>query len=197
MQIPNNHLFGQGCIICSNINKGNYLKFSLTQFIEKANKIHNNKFDYSKSIYKNAKTNIKIICPIHGEFLQTPFKHLTSLYGCKVCSIENTGWKRSLFIKRSKNFKSILYILKCFNESEIFYKIGITNSSVKIRYSGEEKMPYKYKIIKEITKNSGEIWDLELLIKRTLKQFKYNPQIRFKGSVTECFSNINQIQNII
>lgn len=196
-QQPNNHLNSQGCPICGLLKKNSSLKSSINVFKEKSNIIHNNKYDYSKSIYENARTKIIIVCPIHGEFLQTPFKHLNSYYGCKLCGQENNGWRKTLFIKRSRNFKSILYILKCFNDSEIFYKVGITNSSVKIRYSSKEKMPYQYEIIKEITKDSGEIWDLELLIKQTLKQFKYNPQIKFKGSATECFSNIKQIQNII
>lgn len=38
------------------------------QFIEEANKVHNNKYDYSKVNYVNNYTLINIICPIHGEF---------------------------------------------------------------------------------------------------------------------------------
>ena len=38
------------------------------EFINKANKVHNGKYDYSKVEYVNAKTKICIICPEHGEF---------------------------------------------------------------------------------------------------------------------------------
>jgi hypothetical protein len=45
-------------------------------FIEKANIKHSNKYDYSLVEYINAKTNVKIICPTHGVFEQTPNNHL-------------------------------------------------------------------------------------------------------------------------
>lgn len=37
-------------------------------FIKEASKIHNNKYDYSKSQFKGSKTKVCIICPEHGEF---------------------------------------------------------------------------------------------------------------------------------
>ena len=54
-------------------------------FIEKANKIHNNKYDYSKVDYTKASKKVCIICPTHGEFWQTPNKHLSGR-GCSKCS---------------------------------------------------------------------------------------------------------------
>lgn len=38
------------------------------QFIDKANLIHNSKYDYTKAIYKDYATKVCIICPKHGEF---------------------------------------------------------------------------------------------------------------------------------
>lgn len=54
------------------------------QFIEKANKIHNFKYDYSLTKFINSKIKIRIICPIHGEFEQSHNKHL-SKKGCPKC----------------------------------------------------------------------------------------------------------------
>lgn len=51
-------------------------KLTTKEFIEKAQKIHNNKYDYSKVEYVNAHMKICIICPIHGEFWQIPMHHL-------------------------------------------------------------------------------------------------------------------------
>ena len=62
-------------------------KLTFQEFINRANKKFNNKFDYSKAEYKNTSTKIVIICPIHGEFLQTPTNHLTTVYGCLSCSV--------------------------------------------------------------------------------------------------------------
>lgn len=46
------------------------------QFIEKAKEIHGCFYDYSKVEYIGANTNVCIICPIHGDFWQTPHNHL-------------------------------------------------------------------------------------------------------------------------
>ena len=63
----------------------------LNTFIEKSNKIHNNKFDYSKFEYTNVKIKSTIICSEHGEFEQTPESHLNSKFACPGClSIHRT-----------------------------------------------------------------------------------------------------------
>lgn len=54
-------------------------------FLIKARKKHGDKFDYSKFMYINSFMKSIIICPIHGEFEQTPVSHLNSKYGCKKC----------------------------------------------------------------------------------------------------------------
>ncbi len=56
------------------------------QFIEKAIKIHDNKYDYSLVNYINSKIKVKIICPIHGVFEQIPNSHINKKYGCPKCS---------------------------------------------------------------------------------------------------------------
>ena len=60
-------------------------KLTLESFLERAEKIHNNKYDYSKVEYVNAKTKVCIICPKHGEFWQTPDNHLKGK-GCAYCA---------------------------------------------------------------------------------------------------------------
>ncbi|EKD89625.1 MAG: hypothetical protein ACD_33C00026G0005, partial [uncultured bacterium] len=86
-QKPNDHLQGQGCSKCkyekiSVINSSN-----VKEFIEKAIAVHGNNCDYSKVNYINACTKVIIICPIHGEFLQTPNSHLTG-NGCPKCHFD-------------------------------------------------------------------------------------------------------------
>lgn len=54
-------------------------------FIELAKQIHGDKYDYSKINYKNANTNVSIICPVHGLFSQNPRSHLKGI-GCAKCS---------------------------------------------------------------------------------------------------------------
>jgi len=79
-QTPHYHLITNGCCKCSGIAKSNTI-----EFIEKANLIHNNKYDYSKVDYKNCSLKVIIICKIHGEFEQRPNCHLKG-QGCFKCS---------------------------------------------------------------------------------------------------------------
>ena len=63
-QLPGSHLNGSGCRECS-ISKTRKTK---EQFIEEANAIHNNRYNYDLVEYVNSSTPVKIICPIHGVF---------------------------------------------------------------------------------------------------------------------------------
>jgi very-short-patch-repair endonuclease len=92
LQTPNDHLGNHSCIKCNkNIP-------STEEFIQKCNKIHNNFFDYTLTDYINNHTNIKIICPIHGEFSQTPMSHLRG-GGCKLCNDDKLRKTKEKFIK--------------------------------------------------------------------------------------------------
>lgn len=84
MQIPNNHLCGNGCKKCRTDKMKEILSFDKQQFIERSNAVHNGKYDYSKIKYINAKTPIEIICPLHGIFKQIPDNHLKGC-GCPKC----------------------------------------------------------------------------------------------------------------
>ena len=55
-------------------------------FLEKANKIHNNKYTYVKESYIKSTENCTIICPIHGEFYKRPDAHTNQTQGCPLCS---------------------------------------------------------------------------------------------------------------
>ena len=46
-QFPQDHLKGRGCICCAGVKK-----LTTSDFIEQAKKIHGDKYDYSKVIYK-------------------------------------------------------------------------------------------------------------------------------------------------
>jgi hypothetical protein len=80
-QLSNSHLSGSGCSKC----RDNNISSSTNEFIEKAIKIHNDKYDYSKVNYINSYTKIKIICKEHEEFEQLPNHHLSGS-GCSKCS---------------------------------------------------------------------------------------------------------------
>ncbi|MBR6517537.1 MAG: hypothetical protein IKT40_11955 [Bacilli bacterium] len=84
-QTPKSHLNGHGCIRCYNT-RGKSRQHDNNWFIEKSREIHGNKYDYSKVKYERLDSKVCIICPIHGEFWQTPANHIYSKNGCKKCS---------------------------------------------------------------------------------------------------------------
>ena len=108
-QTPHAHLSGQGCSICGKIinllaNQERF-KESKDSFVERAKKIHGDRYDYSKIEYKGAHIKICIICPEHGEFWQTPHSHLNGC-GCPICKESKLEKKvRLLLINNNINFR--------------------------------------------------------------------------------------------
>lgn len=84
-QKPQNHLAGCGCQKCGKEKSGLSQKWDTDQFINEAKNIHGNKYDYSLIKYVNADTPVDIICPKHGIFHQTPYKHIRCHHGCQIC----------------------------------------------------------------------------------------------------------------
>ena len=195
-QIPNNHLSGNGCKACCFESQASTAK---SEFATKANIIHDSKYSYELVDYKTNKIKVSISCPIHGSFEQTPNDHLKG-QGCPVCAnitiSENTGWTRTNFVEKcvkNNNGLGILYVLECFNDSEKFFKIGITSRSVKERYKSKTEMPYLYRVIDEIIGDPVEIYDLETKLHQINKENHYVPEIPFGGSSSECFSKYKEI----
>ena len=104
-QTPKLHMKGSGCPKCSSIKRGNNLRDTKEEFVKKSINIHGNKYDYSKVEYINSRTPVCIICPIHGEFYQSPTRHLNST-GCNKCAIENKNItlrsSKEEFVKKCK-----------------------------------------------------------------------------------------------
>jgi len=84
-----NHFKGAGCPLCANKNNADRLTKTTDWFVNRAENIHKNKYDYSKVEYFGCRTEIQIICSKHGEFSQKPIAHLNG-YGCQVCAGTNS-----------------------------------------------------------------------------------------------------------
>jgi hypothetical protein len=83
--LPGKHLRGFGCRQCSKEMISKNRSMSLERFIEKANKVHNNKYQYININFKNTYEKIEIICPKHGPFDKKINNHLNG-QGCPRCS---------------------------------------------------------------------------------------------------------------
>ena len=97
-------------------------------FIEKSNKKHNNKYDYSLVDYVNMLTKVKIICPIHGIFEQTPIAHRNN--GCAECA-GNKKMNNKEFIEKAIKVHGDKY-----NYLFIDYKNNRTKVKIKCAIHG-------------------------------------------------------------
>jgi len=111
-------------------------------FINKVDKTHNNKYNYSLVEYINNYTKIKIICPIHGSFLQTPKQHLRG-HGCKKCSGKNVLNTSDFVFTATKIHNSFFdYSLVVYENSHIKVQIicpihGIFNQNPNNHLNGQ------------------------------------------------------------
>jgi len=90
-QRPLNHLYNShGCPKC-----GGNKRLTKDEFEIKANEVHGNKYNYEYVEYINGQTKVKIECPTHGIFEQTPGSHLGGC-GCPKCQKVEAANKQRL-----------------------------------------------------------------------------------------------------
>lgn len=160
---------------------GAKIKYTTEEYINLVKEKHKNRYSYPNTIYKGYSKKIEVYCEIHGAFQ-------IEARGCPHCGWQS-HWRRSDYIKKANNRVCTFYTIRCFNEEEEFYKIGITMNTTKSRYYGKVNLPYEYEVISEVKGSAGFIWDLERDEKRKLKLLHYTPKLSFGGSETECFTN--------
>ena len=83
-------------------------RITTEDFVMRAKQVHGNKYDYSKVEYTDCQTKVCIICPEHGEFWQTPSRHINQKCGCPRCA-NNVGYTTEEFIKRAKKIHGDKY----------------------------------------------------------------------------------------
>lgn len=79
-QTPETHLRGCGCPYCSKNHK-----YSTEEFIAKIKEIWKDEYDFSQVKYEETHKKVKVICPKHGEFWQSPHNLLKGI-GCNQCN---------------------------------------------------------------------------------------------------------------
>ncbi len=156
-QIAYSHLNGRGCKPCS-VKKRTK---SQETFIEEANIVHKNYYSYDKIKYINSYSEIIITCPKHGDFKQTPRRHLEG-YICWNCFKEKTKKTtktQRTFIKQKKPKKTM-------TQEEFISKANIVHKNY-----------YSY----ENTKCIGSSYKV-IITCPIHKDFEQTPYIHLKGS---------------
>jgi len=132
-QIPHVHLQGKGCIKCGRERMALFHSKSIEQFIQEAKKVHGSKYDYSKVKFVNYRTKVTIICPVHGEFSQSPTSHLQGT-GCPKCGNDRTSLRMTNedFINKAKAVHGDRY-----DYSKVQYVYNKTEVCIICREHGE------------------------------------------------------------
>ena len=69
------------------------------EFIDKAKKIHGDRYVYSKVKYCKSKIKVIITCRIHGDYEQSPNSHLRGK-GCRICGEIERSRKRTFMTRQ-------------------------------------------------------------------------------------------------
>ena len=205
-QRPDNHLAGKGCKECGVIVSQNNSGTSTTkEFIQKAKKIHGNKYKYSAVKYINNKTNVAIICKEHGIFEQRPDHHLSGK-DCPACMNSLNESKKLLLIdeylsnhifEREKIFEGCKFI------KSLRFDRFLSELNLCIEYDGEQHF--------KATKFFGGVESLKKTQKRdtiknkycrdqkiNLLRIKYNqdPIVEIENIIKKIKENPNQLHHI-
>ena len=179
-QSSNVHLKGVQCPKCAKENvKRGYFKLTKEIFLDKANEIHNNKYEYDLTNFENSKSIIRIKCPIHGWFEQHVIRHMHG-QGCPTCGNDAKREKMSItldeFIIRAniKHNNKFNYELVEFKNNKDYIKIicpihGIFEQRVDEHLKGRGcakcvgRNKTKEEFIEEAIKVHGDRYDYSLV----------------------------------
>jgi hypothetical protein len=203
-QSPSKHLIGRGCPKCAVEIKQESNKLGNERFIERANIIHNNKYDYSKVIYTNAHAHVTIICPKHGEFKQRAYDHLHG-HGCPICSQSHLEREISILLDKMRidyirQFKSKILAKMSLDFYLPQYNIAIECQGIQhfqpvVRFGGEKEWK---RVIERDIKKSNICKDHNInLIYFKNEHDLISPIIEFLYSNKNTFSSIHHIEKYI
>jgi len=127
-QTPNNHFEGKGCNACGRLSTISKQRYDISEFIQKANIVHDHYYNYSKVQYDGAFTKVRIICPKHGEFMQSPGGHLNgkrcSKCANKAAALKITRTKKE-FVTQANEVHGNLY-----DYSNVKYKNNLSKVTI-------------------------------------------------------------------
>lgn len=102
-------------------------KITTEIFIIRAKSYHGSKYDYSSSVYINATAKVKILCPTHGEFMQSPSNHTNKTHpqGCPICAKERKVERIRQIGINKKGTSSMLPLLQKDFATEVVQDLGM------------------------------------------------------------------------
>lgn len=117
------------------------------------------------------------------------------MIACNIKQFKANNWSYTQWEKEGKlspSFKGFsLYLIKCYNDDEVFLKVGKTFTCIKQRFCNNDDMPYNYEVLGIWQHNAYAISTIESIVKAKFKKYKYTPSLKFKG-MHECLDH-NQL----
>lgn len=95
-------------------------------FIKRANEVHGDRFDYSKTVYARSNLKVIITCNEHGDFTQTPNNHLSGLCGCKRCVPKGLPMDKDYWVEKFVSVHGDAYNYDKFEPKGAFTKSVVT-----------------------------------------------------------------------
>ena len=189
---PKQHLHSCGCPRCCKENRAKGRTLSKETWIEECNKIHGNKYNYSKVNYNNGNDYVEIICPKHGSFFQKASNHRYG-HGCPKC-LESHLEEEIRILCENNNIK--------YEYQKTFPWLGllrldfyIPSKNIAIECQGEQHFKHcEYFDTLESFKERQKRDQLkyELCLNNNIKLLYYSNK-KYKN----CITNINKILNQI
>ena len=177
-QVAYDHLRGFKCRFCK------YKENRLTKdtFIEKAYKIHGDKYDYSKVEYINNHTPVTIICPKHGEFKQKPMYHLMGM-GCHFCTFSRLENEVKLLLEDNKIYYISQYRNKWLGKQSLDFYLPEYN--IAIECQGKQH----FEPVKHFGGNNNYIQQKKRDILKLTKCTENNVKLLYYGKYNIDFEN--------
>jgi len=108
-QITANHHYyrKQGCGLCEteakrerivkyrHLSAQSKIDNTAVDFFARCTAEHEGRYTYPEQEYRGAKEKIRIVCPVHGEFQQAAWAHLSGK-GCMACGAADPQWERDI-----------------------------------------------------------------------------------------------------
>lgn len=195
------HLGGQKCPKCAMENYSLIRTKTTERFIEESIEVYNDLHDYSDTVYEGCRKQVEIRCKKHDHVFKTLPNNYLKGFDCPICRAESSRYSgkhhhtREGYVYLAKGRTTYLYLIKCSNNKETFYKIGKTFRSMDKRYT-KTNMPYDYEVITIHEGEAGFIFDLEESMHKKYKKHKHTTDIVFPG-YSECYKLSLPIEKII
>jgi very-short-patch-repair endonuclease len=148
-QLPGDHMKKHGCPDCVQLKKK-----TTKQFIKEAIEIYGDKYNFSLVEYINSMTKVKIICPVHGEFMITPNNFLSKNNGCPDCNNKRSKGEleiKNFLLEKNIKFKEQKTFEGCVFKYKLKFDFYLPDYNLCIEYDGQQHFE-KYRFEKDDTK---------------------------------------------